>query len=265
VTAGTTYLDPQFCLGTANRADFWVQRRPLVAYWGNAARPARYAQLRFLKDGYDFSSALFYSVQEQNYALGLVNFRSPGGDKHISLDPIQNGQFDASRFRLRLDLSNLGEDAKVLANGKPVFGNLETKSQMSYDLDGAWLHFQVRGWGFGKRTPRLSLGIEDNLLALSLDLIGGDTTIRWSELPDAWVAFTFCITGGRDDRSTGFEAAAADGRVLLTWKTPAGVLSLAGATRVGTVEEQDAAFEESLNGATIAWPRLSDELLIKRI
>lgn len=264
-TAGTTYLDPGFCLGSANRADFWVQRRPLVAYWGSAARPARYAQLRFLKDNYDFSSALFYSVQEQNYVLGLVNFRSPGGDKHISLDPIQHGGFDASRFRLRLDLANLAEDAKVLTNGKPLFGNLEAKSRTSFDLDGAWLHFQVRGWGFGKRTPRLSLGIEDNLHALSVDLIGGATTIRWSEFAEAWVAFTFSITNTKEDRTTGFEALPVDGRVRLTWKTPAGVLALTGATRVGTIDEQDAAFEESIDGSSIAWPRLSSERLEKRI
>lgn len=264
-TAGTTFLDPVFCLGSANRADFWVQRRPLVAYWGSAARPARFAQLRFLKDNYDFSSALFYSVQEQNYVLGLVNFRSPGGDKHISLDPIRNGEFDASRFRLRLDLSNLAEDAKILANGKPLFGNLETKSRISFDLDGAWLHFQIRGWGFGKRTPRLSLGIEDSRLALSFDLIGDATSIRWSELPEAWVALTLCISSGKEERTTGFEALPAGGRVRLTWKTPAGVLALTGATRVGTVDEQDAVFEESINGSAIAWPKLSNERLEKRI
>ena len=38
---GTTWFEPGFCLGTSNRADFWVQRRPLLAYWGNRARPAR--------------------------------------------------------------------------------------------------------------------------------------------------------------------------------------------------------------------------------
>lgn len=263
--AGATYLDSRFCVGSANRSELWIQRRPLLAYWGSATRPARYAQLRLVKDTYDFSSAQLYSVQEKAYVLGLVNFRTPGGDRHISLDPVRDGQFDASRLRLRLDLANLSEDAKVLSNGKPVFGNLEPKSRMSFNLDGPWLHFQIRGWGFGESAPKLSLGLEDGMMVLSFDLIGGPRRIRWSEMPEAWIAFTFCLTGGKDDRSTGFDATPSAGRIHLEWKTPAGVLGLTGAVRPAAIEQQDAAFEELLNGAPIKWPRLSDERLVNRI
>jgi hypothetical protein len=258
---GATYLAPGYCLGAVNRGDFWVQSRPLVAYWGGAARPARWAQLRVVKDSYDFSSALLYSVQEKGYVLGLVNFRSPGGDKHISLDPIANGEFEASRLRLRLDMANLPEDAKVLSNGKPVFGNLEAKNRISFELDGGWLHFQVRGWGLGGRTPRLTVGLEESMMVVSLELIRGEATIRWKEWNEAWIAFTCCITAGREDGAMGFESVPGQGKVRLTWKTPAGVLGLTGAARVGTIEEQDAAFEETVNGAAVVWPRLADERL----
>jgi hypothetical protein len=263
--AGATYLDPRYSVGSANRSEFWAERRPLLAYWGGVSRPARYAQLRVMKDSYDFSSALLYSVQEKGYVLGVVNFRAPGGDRHVLLDPIRDGQFDASRLRLRLDLANLAEDSKILSNGKPVFGNLEAKNRMSFDLDGPWLHFQIRGWSFGDGTPKLSLGLEEGMMVLSFDLIGGARRIRWSEMAEAWVAFTFCISEGREDRTTGFDAARADGRIHLEWKTPAGALALSAAMRPGPVDQQDAAFEEFLNGAPIKWPRLSDERLVKRI
>jgi hypothetical protein len=106
---GTTFLSPVYTLGSANRSDFWVQRRPLLAYWGAAAK---YAQLRFLKDDYDFSSALLYSVQEANYVLAAVCFRTPGGDKHISLDPLPP-EFPARLMRLRLDLpEGMGREIK---------------------------------------------------------------------------------------------------------------------------------------------------------
>jgi hypothetical protein len=263
--AGTTYLDPRYCVGSANRSEFWAERRPLLAYWGGITRPAHYAQLRVVKDTYDFSSALLYAVQERGYVLGLVNFQTPGGDRHISLDPVRDGQFEASRLRLRLDLANLGEDSKILSNGKPVFGNLEPKNRISFDLDGPWLHFQIRGWGFGGGTPKLSLGLEEGMMVLSFDLIGGARRIRWSEMPEAWVAFTLCINDGKEDRSTGFDATRAEGRIRLEWKTPAGVLALAGSTHPASIEQQDAAFEEFLNGAPLKWPRLSDERLLNRI
>jgi hypothetical protein len=85
---GTTWLTPECCLGSVNRGNFWVQSRPLVAYWGGSMRPGRYLQARLLKDDYDFASGLLYATQEKSYVLGVATFRSPGGDKHPSLDPV---------------------------------------------------------------------------------------------------------------------------------------------------------------------------------
>ncbi len=103
-TQGTTWLDHTGSIGSINQGDFWVQRRPLVAYWKQGGGFG-YAQLRFLKDDYDFSSALFFSVQHENTVLAIVNFRNPGGDKHISLDPIADGRFSARSLRVQLDIT----------------------------------------------------------------------------------------------------------------------------------------------------------------
>lgn len=255
---GTTWLHPDFCLGSANRSDFWIQRRPLLAYWGDGARPARFVQLRFLKDDYDFSSALLYSVQEKNCVLGVVNFRSPGGDKHISLDPIPNGEFQASRFRLCLDIAGLGEGAAQLAD----------ESRIAVDLGGArlWVHFREALFGEGK--PRLSTAREGNRLVISLDLIppGQQRLIRLRELPAAYVAFTLAMEGGRGSlevfdrgcRAAAFRKEAA----RFEWDSPAGLLALTAGTSVKTAAEQDRAFSESLNGSPVPLVRLSDEKLV---
>ncbi len=67
----TTLLTPSFALGTANRSDFWIQRRPLLAYWGDANRPPHSLQLRVVKNDYDFSSASFYSTPFNNRVRSL--------------------------------------------------------------------------------------------------------------------------------------------------------------------------------------------------
>jgi hypothetical protein len=256
---GTTWLDREFCLGSANRSDFWVQRRPLLAYWGGPSRPAHDVQMRFIKDDYDFTSALFYSVQEKNYVLGLVDFRSPGGDKHPSLDPIGKGEFDASRLRLSLDLTGVPERAKVLADD----------SRVAVDLGGAKLWFQVRQAAFGNQKPKLSTAREDGKLVISFDLLRADKPqrVRWSDVATAYAVFTLAMQGAsgtldefdRMCRALAYEGNPADGRV--SWKTPAGTLALAGSVAVKPVAEQDRAFSEWLNGSPVPVVRLSDEKL----
>ncbi len=91
---GAAWFSRDYSLGSASRSDFWVQRRPLLAYFGDASRPARTVRLRVIKDGYDFASAIFHSVQERGRVLALIGFRDPGGDRHITLDPIRGGRFE---------------------------------------------------------------------------------------------------------------------------------------------------------------------------
>jgi hypothetical protein len=116
---GTTYLAPAFCLGTVNRGDLWNQRRSLVAYWGDRKSPS-YLHLRFLHDGYDFSTAQFFSAQHQGQALAGVVLATDGGDTHVSLDRIKGGRFKARDLRLRFEL---GGRAATLPIQRPRFLN----------------------------------------------------------------------------------------------------------------------------------------------
>jgi hypothetical protein len=256
---GTTWLHPEFCLGSANRSDFWVQRRPLLAFWGEPARPARFVQMRFVKDDYDFTSALFYAVQEKNYVLGLMNFRTPGGDKHPGLDPVPESGFPASRMRLSLDIAGIEASAEVLADD----------ARVAVNLGGAKLWFGCRKAVFGDAKPRLTAAREDGNLVISVDLLpgGAQSLIRWSQVPAAYVIFTLAMEGrsgtlqsfDRHCRQMPFEGALDAGRV--SWKTPAGKLALTGATAVRTVAEQDRAFAEWVDDRPVPLVRLSEERL----
>lgn len=80
---GTTYLHPNYCVGSTNRSNFWNQSAAVLVYGKRG-----HWRLRFFHDEYDFASAMVFTVQKENRVLGLILFRAPGGDKHVSLDPL---------------------------------------------------------------------------------------------------------------------------------------------------------------------------------
>ncbi len=106
---GTTWLHPKLTIGSVNRGDFWTQRRPLVAYWGNP-KQVTYLRARFLKDGTDFASALIFTAQNESNILSTVVLSTDHGDRHPSLDPIKNGTITASDLRLRLEFGGDMQD-----------------------------------------------------------------------------------------------------------------------------------------------------------
>jgi hypothetical protein len=271
---GATYLTPAFCLGSANRSEFWIQRRPLLAYWGGSSRPAHFMQMRFLKDDYDFSSALFFAVQSRSAAACLVNFRSPGGDKHISLDPIEHGEFEASRLRVRFDLAQVSRHAAVLVNGKD--GELEKTypldARVAIDLGGALLGLQFRAVQFGSNKPLLTIAWEDGLLSVSLDLLdrGSRRLVKWSDVQQAFAVATLQMSESQrslSDFDRNFsrqqcKVDAANGKVEIDWTAGGARLQLAGGTTVASVEEHNRLASFALNGKPVPEVRLSDEKLL---
>ncbi len=107
---GTTYLHPKFALSNASVDNFWNQRRALLAYWGDADKPA-YLHVRVLRDGYDLAAAQSFTVQKENRLVSLIMLTTDGGYTHPYFDLIQDGIFEASAFRVRFEL---GGDAKNL-------------------------------------------------------------------------------------------------------------------------------------------------------
>jgi hypothetical protein len=238
---GTTWLTPEYALGSVNRGDFWVQRRPLLAYWGTP--PARYAALRFLHDDYDFASAQFYSVQEKNWVLGWVNFKSPGGDKHPSLDMVKNGAFAAESLSLRLDLPRGVKIASLREREATV--ELAPNLQLQFALDD---HFD--GW-----DGMMTAGEDGIAFSLRPPRTPGPHTIRWADVSEAWIAFTLYLGPPADASKWKWSAEPNE------WHTPAGVLALSAGKSVKPAAEQDRLFRETLNGKPVPLVRLSDERL----
>lgn len=256
-TQGTTYFGRGFSLGSINRGDFWVQRRPLLAYFGGAARPARNVALRVVKDGYDFSSALLHSVQERNCVLGAAGFRNPGGDRHISLDPIQDGRFQCGRLFLELDFEGLAEGFSFRRVGGTVL----------VESCGFCAAFCVPVSRFGGYAPVLNATPSTQSLVVTLDFLPRErtSTVRWAEVREAFAGFALALG---EDRSILEEFSrkpvrhSVDGSLLrLEWDSPAGPLGLQSLVRVAPAEEFRSAFRDTVAGMPVPIVRLSDDKL----
>ncbi len=270
---GTTYLAQELSLGSANKSDFWVQRRPLLAYWGGGERPARCFQLRLMKDDYDFSSGLFYSVQEQNCVLGFLNFRSPGGDKHISLDPVKDGVFECSRLRWRADIAGAPAEPDLIVDGRPgaLGSELPAGSRIAVDLGGAYLWMRFPRAVFGSGEPSLTLAREEGLLTISLDLhrSANPEAVSWARVNTAWAALAL-VMAPAEGALTAFSRRCAEGRfehreteqgVRVIWHSPAGRLWLQAGSTVAPVSAQDGAYRAGIRSAPVPYVRLSDKRL----
>jgi hypothetical protein len=98
----TTYITPEMGLGSINHQDMWNQRRNIVAFWGHHTTPS-YCRLRLMYDDYDLSTGALWTQQNENRILGAVTFATDGGGKHLSLEKLENGTFEAKELSLRFE------------------------------------------------------------------------------------------------------------------------------------------------------------------
>ena len=98
----------------------WNQRRPLVAYWRRKERPS-YLQLRFLRDGYDFSDAQIFTAQKHRRVLAGLVLATDTGDKHVSRDLFKNATSKTEDLRLRSEIG--GKDAVNVLTTVPALTN----------------------------------------------------------------------------------------------------------------------------------------------
>jgi len=266
---GTTLLTPTFALGSANRSDFWIQRRPLIAYWGDAARPPKCMQLRVVKDDYDFTSGLFYSAQNQGSVLGSIRFRSDGGDKHPSLDRIKNQTFSLTRMRVELLLQQWQSNYRILIDGKAMTDKSFTvaaNSRIAIEADEVKIFFQSHFAQFVQPATHLHFEQQDNDATIAVELLKSDApqTIRWPDLTDAGCDFTLWM----DDSSTSlekldaafasmkFKQSALGGTREISWHSSDGVLAVTTATSVEPIRKMDEAYEAHVDGKAYPFVRL---------
>lgn len=251
---GTTFVDPGFSLGSVNQGDFWVQSRPLLAYFGGPERPARIIRLRVVKDGYDFASALLWTVQQGGNVLGLVNFRSPGGDRHPSLDPIKNGEFKCGRLFLELTFEALGE------------GFLFRKEGDAGHVAGGGIQagFHLRGGQFGAHALHLEGLNTSRTATFTVDFKPPEPSglVRWATAREAWAVFTLALSSEPlDAQDWPCRIEHPPGGIHAKWDTPSGSLELSGLSKATTMDEHTRSFGEKINGQDVPIVRLPDSTL----
>jgi hypothetical protein len=186
-TVGTTYLHPDYALATISEGDLWNQRRALLLYFGDAKTPG-YAHLRFLKNGYDFSSAILTAQQREGLALGTVTFITNGGDTHISLDKVKNATIKAKDLRLRLELG--GPAAKKI----PL---VDKDNKLVIDTGAIKVHFTPAVAKLGALEGKLAIGGDSAAAApFWLDIVfyaGEEREFNLAALDQAVIGFSLSV------------------------------------------------------------------------
>jgi hypothetical protein len=185
-TVGTTYLNPRYALGTINRGDLWNQRRTLLLHFGTAAAPGS-LHLRFLKNDYDFSSAIFTGAQREGLVVGAVNLITNGGDTHISLAKVKDGRIRARDLRLRFEF---GGPAAAGVRITPATGG----TSAAIDAGGLALSVDLLRARLDRQDATFSTGSNDKLKWLDVVLHeGGDREFDLAALEEAIVGFVFSV------------------------------------------------------------------------
>jgi hypothetical protein len=186
----TTYLTPDLTLGSINHQDTWNQRRNVLAYWGTAGSPSC-LKVRLIYNGYDLSTGAIWTQQAENRVLGAVTFATDGGGKHLSLERLVNGTFDAAELALRFEFSGAAATASIA----PPDTLDESTKVMDQGMD---ISIQVPYSGFSDHTLYWSTVQSDEGACLDVTVHRGETqTFVLPEIEQAVIAFALQF-GGND-------------------------------------------------------------------
>jgi len=166
----------------------WNQRRNLLAYIANHDKAA-YVHLKFLHDGYDYSSAVFTCAQNKGNAIIGFNFSTDGGDTHIGLDRI-NGSIQASDLRVRFEIGGYLKDvdADIIKNGE---GHITGAFAKIADLTISAKTIYAR---FEDLKMQWEISREDNKVYLDYVIYSGEKKVfNFEEVMYAALMFSFSI------------------------------------------------------------------------
>ena len=218
-TIGTTYLHPDYTLGSVNIGDLWNQRRPMLAYW-NTDDGIVAMRLRCLHDNYDYSSASIFTVQDKSDILGAVTFATDRGDTHISLDRIKNATIKATDLRIRLELEGAVAGVKLPSKvevGRPVHfssGNITCDFKIAHAV-------------FGDFPITMNTSRDGNKTWIDIVLYNGkQTQIDFNKIPDAAIIFTLSVNSQSKPvilsaaKNLSLTNRSAPGRIIANWHRP---------------------------------------------
>ncbi|HSI86755.1 MAG: hypothetical protein ACAI35_10170 [Candidatus Methylacidiphilales bacterium] len=149
---GHTHLTPEFALSSVERGSFWNQFRVVSAYAPGQQHATAFC-MRFLHDGYDFSSLNILTRQGDANILGAFSMAYDGGDKHPSLDRFPDARISAEDWRLRLEFTD-PVDVEALTSLK--LGGVGTQWAIPFGT-GATLSLRWLSLIFGESRPTLEI------------------------------------------------------------------------------------------------------------
>jgi len=184
---GTTFLHPDFTLGSVNIGDLWNQRRPLLAYWKTESGVVA-MRLRCLHDDYDYSSASLFTVQDKGDILGIVVFATDRGDTHISLDRLKNATIAAKDLRLRLQFEGA-------VNGLRLPSKPELNRRMTMTSGPVHISFIIPYAVFGSYPVRMETNRTENNAQIDIILYRGrEKDIQFTEINEAVIIFALSVS-----------------------------------------------------------------------
>jgi hypothetical protein len=208
---GTTYFTPDFTIGSINLSDMWNQRRPLVAYWGSPEE-THAVRVRFLHDGYDFSSAYIFTDQSEGRILAGINFVTDGGDTHISLDKVQNATISAEDLRLRFEFEGdeVGLETLYPENNDMLFSTQDEKNQITaHTLYKKFGNIEIRSGAPAEENPEAALVLYQ----------GPRRDFNLAEIQESGIILLIVVepeNRGKYDTS-GANVEVKDDRIIATW------------------------------------------------
>ncbi len=242
---GTTYLHPDYTLGSVNIGDLWNQRRPLLAYWKTDTGPLA-MRLRCLHDDYDYSSASILTVQDKSDVLGAVVFATDRGDTHISLDRLKNATIKAKDLRIRLQFEGAVANLKLPSKA-------DLNRPLHFSSGPVSCDFQIPYAVLGDYPIKTELGRDSNSAWLDVILYQGEEKdINFAEISDAAVIFTMSIATQQKARTSSIKHPVntnhwAPGRTTVTWHN----MSLTIPTNPMKTSAQRAAASAEKNGQNL--------------
>lgn len=186
---GKSYFTRDFVLSSANQSCLWNQRRPLIAYWGTSQKPVS-MQIRFLHDGYDYAAANIFCAQDSTNVLGAINFTTNGGDRHVTIDVIENATIKATDLRLRFEFG--GDISSVSFNAPEVGKNLVVgkSGKLNFRIE---LPYQK----FGDYKGNWSIdGNDKNKWIDFVIYSGSEKEFNFGEIQEAVLGFLFSLKAG---------------------------------------------------------------------
>ncbi|NOU95836.1 hypothetical protein GC093_21805 [Paenibacillus sp. LMG 31456] len=199
VNGATTYMNGPISVGTFSKDVMWNQRRNLLGYVQNS-ESFSYIHLRFLHDGYDYSSAIYSSAQQQGDILFGIGFCTNGGDTHISLDLI-DGVIETSDLRLRFEIGGSLEQVEAQ--------NFETNAEsITVQVAASTMNVKALFAAFDGEQLGWELTRDEQKLYLDYVLYAGERkSFDFRSIQQALLVFAFRLSegdGGMLDASAGY-------------------------------------------------------------